>query len=349
MISKIKVAVYGASGHTGQLVAQDLVARGYEPLLLGRNREALERVAAGLKGNSSVATAEVGDADALHAILEGIGVLINCAGPHGDTSFPLALAAIDSGVHYLDTNAVEQFAAKRLFDDLSRAAVHAGIAVVPGMATFGGLGDLLASEVARGLSPVAAMTVAYIVDGWIPTRGSMMTASRTQGAPRLRFEAGLFSEELQPTRIKAFDFGHPIGVRDVVENYPGVDVAMIPQHVLADAVAVHMTLSTLQEFRAIDPAIAAGTDAQARKMTDFGVLVEARHDKGVSRMIARGKDIYGFTATMMGTAVEQLANGPARAGVLSPAQLFEADTFLEALTRQGLAIQNATTAEMLCA
>ncbi|WP_250623110.1 saccharopine dehydrogenase NADP-binding domain-containing protein [Pinirhizobacter soli] len=343
MISKTKVVVYGASGHTGQLVAGELVARGHEPLLAGRNHGALERVANGLKGVSSIAVAEVGDAKALHAILEGAGVLINCAGPHGDTSFPLALAAIDSGVHYLDTNAVEQVAAKRLFDDLSRAAVQAGIAIVPGMATFGGLGDLLASKVTRGLGPHATMTVAYIVDGWIPTRGSMMTASRAQGAPRLTFEASRFSEALEPARIKAFDFGHPIGERDVVENYPGVDVAMIPQHVLAEAVAVHMTLSTLQEFRAIDPVIAASTDAEARKMTDFAVLVEARRGNSIKRMIARGKDIYGFTATMMGTAIDHLANGPARAGVLSPAQLFDADTFLESLARQGLVLQDPTS------
>lgn len=342
MISKIKVALYGASGHTGQLVAQELVARGFEPLLLGRNHDALTRVANGLKGASSIATAEVGDANVLHALLEGTSVLINCAGPHSDTSFPLALAAIDSGVHYLDTNAVEQLAAKRLFDDLSRPAVQAGIAVVPGMATFGGLGDLLAGEVARGLSPVATMTVAYVVDGWIPTRGSMVTASRTQGAPRLTFDAGRFSEALEPARIKAFDFGHPIGVRDVVENYPGVDAATIPQHVLADAVAVHMTLSTLQEFRAVDPVVAANTHAEARKMTDFAVLVEARHGNGIRRIIARGKDIYGFTATMMGTAVDHLAGGQARAGVLSPAQLFEADAFLQALASQGLTLEAPT-------
>jgi short subunit dehydrogenase-like uncharacterized protein len=339
MNRKTKVVVYGGSGHTGQLVAAELVARGHEPLLAGRSLSDLERVASGLKGAPSVAVAEVGDASTWHAILDGADVLINCAGPHGDTSFPLALAAIDSGVHYLDTNAVEQVAAKRLFDDLSRAAIQAGIAIVPGMATFGGLGDLLASEVTRGLSPVATITVAYNVDGWIPTRGSMMTASRAQGAPRLTFEAGRFSEEIEPARIKAFDFGHAIGVRDVVENYPGVDVAMIPQHVLAEAVAVHMTLSTLQEFRAIDPAVAAGTDAKARKMTDFAVLVEARHGNGIRRMIARGKDIYGFTATMMGTAIDYLACGPAKVGVLSPAQRFQADTFLDALARQGLAFQ----------
>jgi short subunit dehydrogenase-like uncharacterized protein len=342
MTSKTNVVVYGASGHTGQLVSEELVVRGYEPRLAGRNLGALERVASGLKGASSIAAAEVGDAKALRAMLEGAGVLINCAGPHGDTSFPLALAAIDSGVHYFDTNAVEQLAAKRLFDDLSRAAVQAGIAVVPGVATFGGLGDLLANEVARGLSPITAVTVAYIVDGWIPTRGSMMTASRTQGAPRLTFEGGRFSEDLEPARIKAFDFGHPTGVRDVVENYPGIDVAMIPQHVLADTVAVHMTLSTLQEFRTIDPVVAASTDAETRKMTDFAVLVEAHHGNGIRRMLARGKDIYGFTATMMGTAIERLASGSARAGVLSPAQLFQADTFLQALARQGLILHEPT-------
>jgi hypothetical protein len=307
------------------------------------------------------------------------------------------LAAIDRGVHYLDTNAVEQLAAKRLFDDLSAAARHAGVVVVPGMATFGGLGDLLASQAARDLRQVSAITVVYAVQaakrlfddlsaaarhagvvvvpgmatfgglgdllasqaardlrqvsaitvvyavqGWIPTRGSQRTAAMTQAAPRLTFSEGRFSVGMEATRIGTFDFGAPFGVLDVIENYPGVDVATIPRHASADKVAVHMTLSTLQEFRAFDPDLAARADAEARKKTAFAVVVEVCHGKGDRRMVVRGEDIYGYTATILGHAVERLARGTDRSGVLSPAQAFDAEEFMSALSAQGLRVQGAS-------
>lgn len=342
MSSATNVVIYGASGHTGQLVAAELMSRGFQPLLAGRNREALERVARELGAEVNIGVADVADAEALHGLLEGADILVNCAGPHTATSFPLALAAIDRGVHYLDTNAVEQLAAKRLFDDLSAAARQAGVVVVPGMATFGGLGDLLASQAARDLRPVTEITVVYAVQGWIPTRGSQQTAAMTQAAPRLTFHDGRFSEGMEATRIGTFDFGAPFGVLDVVENYPGVDVALIPQHASTDKVAVHMTLSTLQEFRAFDPDLAAHADAEARKKTAFAVVVEIRHGKGDTRMVVRGEDIYGYTATILGHAVERLARGTSRSGVLSPAQAFDAEEFMTALSAQGLRVQSAS-------
>ena len=342
MSSAKKVVIYGASGHTGQLVAAELTRKGLQPLLLGRNRAALERVAHELDAAVTIGVADVTDTDALHGLLEGADILVNCAGPHTDTSFPLALAAIDRGVHYLDTNAVEQLAAKRLFDDLSAAARHAGVVVVPGMATFGGLGDLLASQAARDLRQVSAITVVYAVQGWIPTRGSQRTAAMTQAAPRLTFSEGRFSVGMEATRIGTFDFGAPFGVLDVIENYPGVDVATIPRHASADKVAVHMTLSTLQEFRAFDPDLAARADAEARKKTAFAVVVEVCHGKGDRRMVVRGEDIYGYTATILGHAVERLARGTDRSGVLSPAQAFDAEEFMSALSAQGLRVQGAS-------
>ncbi|NID14593.1 saccharopine dehydrogenase NADP-binding domain-containing protein [Luteibacter yeojuensis] len=345
MAKKLRVALYGASGHTGQLVAAELVERGYTPLLAGRNRNALQRVAEGLNGAATIATAEVGDTVALHAMFHGADVVINCAGPHADTSFALALAAIDRGAHYLDTNAVEQLAARRLFDNLGRAAERAGVVLVPGLATFGGLGDLLASRLTSGMGKVTTIAAAYRVDGWIPTRGSMMTASRTQGEPRLRYESGQFTTALESPKIGVFDFGPDLGPLAVVENYPGVDMATIPQHTDACDVAIHMALSTIQAFRSIDPAMAAGTGAEARKMTEFSVLVEARHGDDVRRIIAHGKDIYGFTATMLGTAVDRLRDDLPVAGALAPAMAFEAHGFLDALAAQGLTIHDIPETE----
>jgi hypothetical protein len=331
-----RVMVYGASGHTGQLVVRDLIARGYAPLLAGRNRESLERVAASMGRSSPMSVVALDNTAALYSALENTDVLVNCAGPLNDTSFVLASAAIDQEVHYFDTNAVEQIAAKRLFDDLHGAARRSGVAVVPGMATFGGLGDLMASHSLRGIGQITSVTISYLVKGWIPTRGSQATAAGVQGAPRLIFNDGSFSVGCEPARLGRFDFGSPFGVIDVVENYPGVDVATVPRHVSAKHVAVQMALSTLQEFRSLEPEHAAQVDGRIRKNTEFVVAVDTHYRGGHRRTVAQGKDIYGFTATILGNAVDRVTHGPGMSGVLSPSQLFDSAEFLEALMAQGL-------------
>src|SRR6266478_8644857 len=96
-------------------------------------------------------------------------------------------AAVRNSVHYMDPNAVEQVAAKRLFDNLDASAEEAGVTIVPVMGILGGLGDILADVAAREQSGIAELTIAYTIDGWIPTRGSQLTSTLQQPAKRLAF------------------------------------------------------------------------------------------------------------------------------------------------------------------
>jgi short subunit dehydrogenase-like uncharacterized protein len=49
------IAIYGAYGFTGELLAREAVARGHRPLLLGRRREPLEALARELDADFRVA------------------------------------------------------------------------------------------------------------------------------------------------------------------------------------------------------------------------------------------------------------------------------------------------------
>jgi len=128
-------------------------------------------------------------------------------------------------------------------------------------------------------------------------------------------------------------------VRDVIAQYPGVDVATIPRHVAAARVTVQMTLSTVQEFRTQDPETAAKATPAQRKNTDFLVVAEVAHANGVRRVFARGMDIYGFTAVMMATAVERMERNFTRIGVLSPSEAFDSADFLQALAQHQLHVR----------
>ena len=92
--------VYGATGFTGRLVVDALLARGIRPILGGRNRERLEHAAGAL--NLEYRVASVSDANALAALLSDLDVLLLAAGPFSQTAVPIVQACLASGVHYLD-------------------------------------------------------------------------------------------------------------------------------------------------------------------------------------------------------------------------------------------------------
>ena len=99
-----RVLVYGATGHTGRFVVDELLRRGLTPVLAGRSAERLAAVA---PRHAALDHRVVGldDPDLLRQAVAGAGAVINCAGPFLDTAVPLARAAVEAGAHYLDVTA----------------------------------------------------------------------------------------------------------------------------------------------------------------------------------------------------------------------------------------------------
>ena len=69
--------------------------------------------------------ASVDDGPSLRALVDGADVLINCAGPFTYAGEPVVRAAVDAGVHYVDSTGEQSFM-RMVFDrygpDAERAA-----------------------------------------------------------------------------------------------------------------------------------------------------------------------------------------------------------------------------------
>ena len=127
------VAVYGAGGHTGRFVVDELRRRGLAVVAVGRDARTLP---AGVPGRA----AAIDDDWALREALAGCGVVINCAGPFLDTAEAVVQATIDVGASYLDVTA-EQASAMAVFERFDAPARDAGVAVIPAAGFYGGLVD----------------------------------------------------------------------------------------------------------------------------------------------------------------------------------------------------------------
>lgn len=122
------VMIYGANGYTGKLIVAEAVKRGMHPVLAGRNRDALDALASPHKLTRRIF--ELHDAATIDRNLDGVQILLNCAGPFSQTCEPLLEACLRNKVHYLDiTGEIDVF--ERCHHTHPRAQ-HEGVVVFPG-------------------------------------------------------------------------------------------------------------------------------------------------------------------------------------------------------------------------
>jgi|SRR5579859_707259 len=121
--------IYGAAGYTGQLIAREAKARGLSPVLAGRSAEKLAPLAGELGFSQRIFDLTSASAIANH--LEGIGLVLHCAGPFSATSRQMIGACLEKRAHYLDiTGEISVFEHAR---EKNEAAARAGIVVCPGV------------------------------------------------------------------------------------------------------------------------------------------------------------------------------------------------------------------------
>src|SRR3954469_15604657 len=119
--------IYGANGYTGTLIGEEAVRRGLKPVLGGRNRDQLESLSQRLRVTRRVF--ELRDPAEIERNLDGIDVLLNCAGPFVKTCAPLLEACLSRKVHYLDISGeIDTFA---LCHHAHNRARHENVVVAP--------------------------------------------------------------------------------------------------------------------------------------------------------------------------------------------------------------------------
>jgi short subunit dehydrogenase-like uncharacterized protein len=138
------IALLGATGYTGRLVAEELARRGRRYRLGARSRDRLSAVPRAEQAEAIVV--DVHDPARLDAFLRGAAVLINTVGPFTSLGLPVVEAAVRNGVAYVDSTGEPGFMAEvyRRFGDAPVPLVPAcGFDYIPG--------DLAAAVAARDL------------------------------------------------------------------------------------------------------------------------------------------------------------------------------------------------------
>ncbi|MFF7379512.1 saccharopine dehydrogenase family protein [Streptomyces massasporeus] len=328
------VTVFGAYGHTGRFVVAELRRRGFVPVLSGRDEVKLKALAASHPG-LEVRPASVDDPESLDRALAGAEAVINSAGPFATTAAPVIEAALRAGIPYVDV-AAEIEANADTFAHFADRARAAGAVVVPAMAFFGGLGDLLATAAMGDWTAADEAHVAYALSDWQPTDGTRAAGAvsrQRRGGSRVVYRNGRLDYRHDEATILQWPFPEPLGSRAVVGEFTMADVVTIPSHLSIPDVRTHMTAEAARGVTAPDTPTPAAVDEQGRSAQTFLVDVVVRSGGSERRAVARGQDIYAVTAPLAVEAVHRILTGQTRtAGVASAGEIFDADGFLRALS-----------------
>ncbi|WBB63078.1 saccharopine dehydrogenase NADP-binding domain-containing protein [Streptomyces sp. WMMC500] len=327
------VAVFGAYGHTGRFVVDELRDRGYVPVLSGRDAGRLAALASATGLDARPAT--VADAAALDAALAGAAAVINCAGPFATTAAPVIEAALRAGIPYVDV-AAEIEAIADTFARFADPAAAAGAVVVPAMAFFGGLGDLLTTAAMGDWTTADEAHLAYGLSDWHPTAGTR-AAGRVSGARRggrrVRYTNGRLEYHDDELPVLDWPFPAPAGPRPVLGDFSMADVVTVPSHLAVPEVRTYMAAGAARDLSSPDTPPPTAADARGRSAQTFLVDVLVRADGTERRATAAGRDIYAVTAPLAVEAAHRILTGRTRTtGVASAGAMFDARDFLTALS-----------------
>lgn len=326
--------IYGAYGYTGELVVAEARRRGLDPVLAGRDRSQLERLAAhtGLESRAFPLEGNLSD------WLEGVTVVLHCAGPFSHTSRPMVEACLRSGASYLDiTGEIAVFESIMRRDSEARAA---GICMIPGVGFDVVPTDCLAAKLKEQLPDATHLDLAFSTRGGGISRGTLKTmieglgqggAIRREGKIErvpVAWDAREIEYDSGPRLSMTIPWGdvstayHTTGIRNI-----RVYTATPPRTVrFLRRVRPLLGLVNLKPLRWMLLKLADrrnGPDESQRERAHVELWAQAWNDAGIRRsMTMRVPEGYSLTAASSVLAVERVLEGSVRAGASTPAMAF---------------------------
>ncbi len=335
--------LYGAYGYTGRLIARRAVEQGHQPILSGRNPEALRPLADEL--GLPHRPVDLSEDGRLRAVLDEVDAVLHCAGPFADTAAPMVAACLDTGTHYLDiTGELDVFSALARRD---REAKAAGVVLLPGVGFDVVPTDCMAAALHERMPSATTLEIAFMsTGGW--STGTVKTAVGQLGKGGLVRRDGRLVSVPSGWTSRTVDFGdHP---RTVV-SIPWGDLVTAAHSTGIPNITTYTYLPPLgrrllRASRHVQPLfgaapvqallrrlvgwLEAGPSPEARRQGHSVVWASVRNPDG-DRHSARlqGPEAYTLTARTAVAAVGHVLDGGAAPGYQTPATAFGSSFILD--------------------
>ncbi len=331
--------IYGATGYTGELIAREAAQRGLNPILAGRS-EGVKTL--GTELGLPVRIFGLEHADQIVKGLEGVRVVLHCAGPFTVTAAPMLEACLRASVHYTDiTGEIDVFEQLYARDAECRAA---DITAISGVGFDVVPTDTVAALLAQSLPNATVLRLGIkALDGisrgtaktWLEIAargGSLRRGGWLEPAPIAGHSRMIaFSND-------AFNFAVNLPSAELSSAYrttgiPNIEVFFASSKANARMLQFSGMIRPLLNIEGIRRFVQQqigrsmlGPNAEARtsgRTTIWGEIEDATGHKVSLRL--HGPEGYQFTVLAGLEAVRRLLETDVSRGALTPAQAFGAE------------------------
>jgi short subunit dehydrogenase-like uncharacterized protein len=331
--------IYGANGYTGELIVREAVRRDLKPVLAGRTAAKVEQLASSLGLQARIFDLE--SATATTRCIEGMGLVLNCAGPFSATAASMMTACLAAHVHYLDiTGEIGVFEHSRGLDAAARAA---GIVICPGVGFDVIPTDCIAATLKTALPDATHLALGFDSrSGLSPGTAKTSVEGLAQGG-KVRQDGHIISVPLA-YKTRRIDFGGgeklamtipwgDVSTAAATTGIPNVEVyipgspAMVAWARRANRLKWLLGMGVVQKFmkRRIERTVKGPSAAKRETQPTFvwGEVTNSRGDKRTARI----KTANGYSLTVTGAlaVVEHLLAHDMPGGAYTPATLIGPD------------------------
>lgn len=328
--------IYGSYGYNGRLIAEEAVERGRDPVLAGRDREALVEQAADL--GLEHRRFGLSDPEAVVGELADVNVVLNCAGPFSNTADALVEACIESETDYVDiTGEIPVIERVRRRSDDAEAA---GVTLFPAAALSSVPMDCLAAHLVERLPgatdlalgaetfrPPSVGSITTLFEG-LEDGGAIRNEGRLEHVP-----AGWKSRRIDFGRGTRPAVTMPLGdvsTAHYTTGVPNVEVYVFAPPPSRLALKAHRYVAPLlatgpirEGLKRLAQVAREGPSKRARERGTTYFWGEAKNDEGervVSRL--RMSDPYAVTGACALAVAERVLDGEVGPGYRTPAGEF---------------------------
>src|SRR5690242_899544 len=194
--------IYGANGYTGTLIAREAKARGMTPVLGGRSSDKIAPLARELGFEQRIFA--IGAAEEIAPHLQGMGLVLHCAGPFAATSAPMIDACLRAKAHYLDITG--ELAVFEHAQSKSAEAAAAGVVVCPGVGFDVVPTDCIAASLKAALPDADHLALAFDSNSVLSAGTAKTTVEGIPQGGKVRQDGKIVDIPLGE-RVRRIDFG----------------------------------------------------------------------------------------------------------------------------------------------
>ena len=336
--------LYGANGYTGKLITALASQYDLQPILAGRNEQAIRALAE--QFNFPYRVFDLDDQKELRKVLEETPVVLHAAGPFQHTAKQMIESCLKTKTHYLDINGeIAVFEMAKRYD---QPAKNAGIMIMPGAGFDVVPTDCLALFLKNGLPDAIQLKLAFATLGGGLSHGTATTMVEGLGEGGAIRQNGKIVRKPLGHKGMWVDFGlkkifvmtipwgdvstafHTTGIPNI-ETYTGIPRGTYKLLKFQPLFNWVMRGSLFRKLikKQIDKRAAGPSDEERRnsKSLVWGEVQNAKGEKISGRLVT--PDGYTLTAHSSLIIAKKVLSGNFKPGYQTPASAYGADLMLE--------------------